>query len=500
MDPRDDWATSRAERPRKLGFARTRHIPNGNALLPTLVIAALLALTACGGGGGGGSGTATNTPTDLPSNPPSAPPDPPARNLSTNVPASRSVAAPILPNPADAALAPIIRFSNATLVGAMPPPKRSDLGQLVVTHATTAIRYGRISDGLGAQAMFDYMSAAFRGRPFRQPPVVRFVEGTTSAQAAEIVRAVQLINGNLPRNFQLTINPTPISAADDAANEERWTLGRNQILVEYDRRENWRSGKNDDDAVGLEVTWVSSRGATVASRVWVDPTRITDSSRIAVLMHELLHSLDFRHTTFETILNYDWIYRPNGYVMYQRDREALLAAYGPSGIASALGPWEDESIHARGDLGNLAFGASSRNGLVRSWAFGPPPSANLADNASLSGSVSWSGRLLGLTPEDDKTVAAAAGLTVDLASLRGDLDFTRMEYWVGRPGALGTGAMWGDGDLDYDIEVRGNGFSRRAGAGSDEGIITGRFFGDSHQGMGGTLVRDDLSAGFAGMR
>ena len=57
--------------------------------------------------------------------------------------------------------------------------------------------------------------------------------------------------------------------------------------------------------------------------------------------------------------------------------------------------------------------------------------------------------------------------------------------------------MWGDGDLNYDIAVEGNVFARTGG---DEGVIAGAFFGASHQGMGGTLVRDDLGAGFAGTR
>ena len=57
--------------------------------------------------------------------------------------------------------------------------------------------------------------------------------------------------------------------------------------------------------------------------------------------------------------------------------------------------------------------------------------------------------------------------------------------------------MWGDGDLSYDIAVEGNVFARTGG---DDGQITGAFFGASHEGMGGTLVRDDLGAGFAGNR
>ena len=62
---------------------------------------------------------------------------------------------------------------------------------------------------------------------------------------------------------------------------------------------------------------------------------------------------------------------------------------------------------------------------------------------------------------------------------------------------MGTGATWHDGDLRYDIEVRGNTFVQTGG---DDGTVTGAFFGPEHEGMGGVQERDDLSAGFGGTR
>ena len=54
-----------------------------------------------------------------------------------------------------------------------------------------------------------------------------------------------------------------------------------------------------------------------------------------------------------------------------------------------------------------------------------------------------------------------------------------------------------DGDLGYRIEVRGNTFVQTGG---DTGTVTGAFFGPAHEGMGGVIVRDDLSAGFGTIR
>ena len=159
-------------------------------------------------------------------------------------------------------------------------------------------------------------------------------------------------------------------------------------------------------------------------------------------------------------------------------------------------------MHVRGALdtdgGGIAFGVALRNGLSQPWAVGSTPESNLADNMELPGNIVWSGRLLGLTPLAE-TVAGTADLTVELATLSGMVDFSELEHWPADapPGETGSGATWRDGDLSYRIEVRGNGFSQTGG---DAGEVTGTFFGPAHEGMGGVLVREDLSAGFAGRR
>ena len=108
------------------------------------------------------------------------------------------------------------------------------------------------------------------------------------------------------------------------------------------------------------------------------------------------------------------------------------------------------------------------------------------------------GRLLGLTP-DAETVAGAAQLTIDLPTLSGSLDFAELEQWPAdiAPGPAGSGVAWLEGRLSYRIGVRGITFTQTGG---DAGFVTGAFFGPSHEGMGGVLVRDDLSAGFGGRR
>ena len=450
--------------------------------------AALLALAAYGGGGsattsGGGEGPAT-TIADL-----------------------------ILPQarPADAGQAPVIQFGNELRAGGMPPPSAAGLAS-APPHGQAAVRHGRVRDGLGASALTGYLQHDATGaenapghvRRFGTAPVVRFVTGTTAAQVGEIVRAVQLLNANLPHDFQIAVDSAAVP--DPGPGHQR--LPRGQILVEYDRREDWEIQAPGPTTVGrAQIYTTTTPGVIAYARVWVDQTRIPPGHTLETLLHELGHALGRLHPApgrFPgTIMNNNPSRPEAGYELHPLDREALLAVYGtlqpgatPADIAADLGPWADESLHVRGDIGGIGFGAALRNGLARPWAAGPRPGIDLADNAQLSGSASWAGRLLGLTPAG-ATVAGAAGLGVDLATLTGDLDFTALESWAGAPGAPGSGAVFGDGDLNYGIAVRGNTFARASG---DAGVVTGVFFGAGHEGMGGTLVRDDLAAGFAGTR
>ena len=171
-------------------------------------------------------------------------------------------------------------------------------------------------------------------------------------------------------------------------------------------------------------------------------------------------------------------------------------------IYLALGDWEDRSVVVGGvsDIpgGTVAFGAAEMNGHVQAWSSGPTPWEWPEDNETLRGSARWSGRLVGLTPGAEP-VAGAADLSIRLATLDGRLDFTGLESWTAdtAPGAVGTGSRWGDGELRYGIEVGGNRFWATSG---DDGIVDGSFFGIAHEGMGGVVKREDLTAAFGGSR
>ena len=378
-------------------------------------------------------------------------------------------------------------------------------------------------------------------------PVVRLVEGTSEEHKNLAVRAIQAINAALPRAWHLRLGP-PVpypapwedtkyqrSVPDGTlvihmAPEAEWTsvgrggsIGRFTVMFAREGSEQTlflRAGLISYDPDRIDRVALTSERLDVSELRQLYPDRDwsleEQEAQIGYLAHEIIHGLGFlAHPDMVSAISYNrnltHLAGPPGHFLYPLDREGLLAAYtrlepgvASEDIATELGPWEDTSVHVKGvlDLPNnsddVEFGAAERNGFVSPWAQGPYPHSELADNAQLSGTATWAGRLLGLTPQA-RTVAGDADLSVHLTTLTGNMSFTGLESWAANtaPGAIGTGAVWGDGDLAYTVDVHGNTFVQTGG---DDGILTGAFFGAQHEGMGGTLVRDDMSAAFGGSR
>ncbi len=443
-----------------------------------------------------------------------------------------------LQTPLQAGQAPVVALGDRVHVGADVAPPADALTEAAL-HGDARVAHGSLQDGVGATELIAYLEADSRppqsgeeeyGMPAdtilevpvlrfsMAPPTMRVADGTPPNLVDETVRAIQVINAALPRDWRLGFSPDPAPAgAIQPPNGE--------ILVTFARQEDWPTEVMPPDGEGIGLAEplytvvqtgdpaVPLRFEIAAGRVFVDHTRTEGLERLGVIAHEIIHLLGRNHVDPErfprTIMVGGGSEELSEHILHPLDREALLAAYGrlepgtvPGDLASELGDWSDTSLHVRGTIdiegGEIAFGAAIRNGLAQPWASGPSPHTTLADNAALSGSVSWAGRLLGLTP-DAEAVAGAAALSINLATMAGRADFTALEQWVADAplGDLGTGTVWHDGGLSYTIEVRGNTFVQTGG---DTGTVTGAFFGPAHEGMGGVLERDDLSAGFGGNR
>ncbi|MDE0207860.1 MAG: hypothetical protein OXP66_17730 [Candidatus Tectomicrobia bacterium] len=481
-----------------------------------LFAGASIALTACGGGGGGSTSRAPGGTTTAPPvasafdrNRATALGTASAARRASNEPTSKNddqnfgYIGGVDPNPL---LAHITR--GCTQQSCYP-------ASLSARHGDAEIGHIRLRDGVSANELLRYLRADANhsnGLVWRwgaTPPVVRMFEGSSDRDMFETEMAVRMINSALPANWQLRFDSTLVPPDG--------RLNPGYIEVGFVPRERW-PGTPSANAVGVAYH-DGTNGEMTAAVTLVDPTRVTDTrERVAVLLHELLHALGRGHVSpaafRDTIMHpsiddggvSDWL------ILNYLDEAALHAVYSrfPVGTAESdlsyrsLGPWSDVSTHVYGRIGYIPgrfeaviFGAVWQNGNVRPYALALDPSPPLADGRR-TGNATWSGRLAGLTPQAE-AVAGAADMTVQLATLRGALDFTGLEHWAAHaaPGAIGTGTQWGDGDLNYRIAVNGPVFYETGG---DAGRVTGAFFGPNRNKMGGTLRRTDLAAGFGAQR
>lgn len=400
-------------------------------------------------------------------------------------------------------------FTDWGFVGGA-PQTRENIASLPVVAAEPRIdiRYGRVNDGAGAtelrrffrQWMQDALEHGYvspdlghQALRYRTAPEVRLIGAPTELERREMIAAVQTINSALPEGFRLTIGETmPARSSHE-----------NVIAVEYVDLpgSNIRSG---GQSVATTDNEYRADGSIASSYVRmsraVDPN-LERHVMLPALVHELAHALGFAGHV-DTFLMRSILESGFGVAESFRplDREALRVLYSRLEPGDAypfsFGAWASDSLHIHGNTAHAGFGVALRNGYAEPWAYGDLPDGCLADNPALSGTVAWSGTLLGLTPAA-RSVRGDARLTVNLGTMRGRADFTRLESWAGAPGHTGSGMAWGDGDLRYAVAVSGNAFRETGG---DAGRLTGSFTGRNHEGAAGTLERHDLTAAFGASR
>ena len=452
----------------------------------------LATILALGCGGGGGGSTTPRRPAILPEIP--------------------------LQTPAHSPQAPIIDLDGSLHIGTDVAPARNQLRE-TDARGEVSVSSGYVRDGVGLDNLREFLNVFIEVGPEKQnagvptfpnPPVVRMATGTSDEHISHAVRAVQIINASLPRDKRISFSSVPAPPLAATAD-----VPEGEIFIDFAPKSEWNVSTPPPET---RVGHASSRSfirinpetgertylRRSRSHVWIDSEKIEDFSDekiILVLVHELLHSIGFSGhvdpNRFPKSIMRSKIPREfSKHILGPIDREVILAIYSrfePGDMsAENLGAWTDTSFHIRGDLsiagGDISFGVASRNGLAQPWVSGPTPWTNLVDNELLAETVTWIGALLGVTPTAE-TVVGDSRLAVDLADHDGQLDFTKIQF--------DGGGTWGDGDLGYSVEVRGNTFVQTGG---DAGQVTGAFFGSGHEGMGGVLERNDLSAAFGGKR
>ena len=144
----------------------------------------------------------------------------------------------------------------------------------------------------------------------------------------------------------------------------------------------------------------------------------------------------------------------------------------------------------------VRFGVRENNNVLVPWTEGP------ASSGGVSGRASWTGILVGLTPEH-ASVKGTARLALDFshsALMEGRAAFTDIHHERDRRPWRADDDGYDDGALTYTLHGTGNTFFTAQPAGADAGDVNGRFYGDEYEGAAGSLERRDLTGAFGATR
>ena len=331
---------------------------------------------------------------------------------------------------------------------------------------------------------------------------------------AGILRAlgdsIRLLNDALPPEFQIVVAGT---RATDSADLE---IGVDEIVVSLESS-TAISSKCGSEAVACaqNIPLLYPLDDYTGASVLYIPDDFDVSEYMysrSTIVHELLHALGIQgHVDSiefpDSIMGTAGGHIPNlGHIISKIDREVLQIMYMSqrTDLYNDWGEWSDTIFHflGRTDDGNLNFGVALFNGLPQPWVRGTMPNTDLVDNHRLFGMATWSGNLLGFS--GPSPIAGDAELQVSLSTLADphneqDLRF-RDIFFLNRFESDSPDRWFHTRDIDYKVNVSGNGFQNVRGDEYEQGHVTGAFLGPEHEHMGGTLKRTDMVAAFGGSR
>ncbi len=339
---------------------------------------------------------------------------------------------------------------------------------------------------------------------------------TSERERAISTYAIALVNRALPYDQHLQLGQDAPAGVAWNSEDGLPDIPNGQIFIEFVDG-NPRGGRPGSEALGHQATiyeYDAQQGRWEKKHLRASAVEMNsvffrgrpDWQAVSVLVHELIHGLGFAghpgQDFADSIMENAW-FRLDG-SLPDIDVAALQALFlrlqedtEPEELSiQSLGAWDDESTDITGVLGPVSFGVRHANNVSVPFTTGPEPSTPLADSG-LSGTVTWHGNLIGLTPEL-RTVAGDAAVGVNLATMYGTAKFANLRSFpvLSVPTVEG-GTMWGDGTLDYDIRVGSNYLNSTGG---DAGVVSGSFYGGNHGYVGGTVERSDLTAAFGGKR
>ena len=162
-------------------------------------------------------------------------------------------------------------------------------------HGVAPVWHENVRNGTSKRRLADFLEADAAeddGRLRRfgdRPPVIRAVYGTSNDHWRALRFAVQVLNDNLPRNWQLRISDERASAPYVGSRP-----AKGEIVVHFERREFWPADTCSPSSVGCATTWRSDDEIT-RGIVRVDHSRRDLKELRSTILHELIHILGRNH-------------------------------------------------------------------------------------------------------------------------------------------------------------------------------------------------------------
>ena len=426
--------------------------------------------------------------------------------------------------------------------GTVPNSQWTTLG--TGTYAGVTVGALTFEDSENADRVVEYLKYSDFGSgisTFNAPVTVRLTKGATAAMRHNVKTIVDELNQVLPEDRRLTIGSDvdrlsdpkyPYDLDSGCSRACPLLVADNELVVAH-----VDSLLQEEGYYGRAFYDRNSDGSRRAAYLSIDNGDNTGSSRgfTNLISHEMLHALGLdahvppsifpdallsqggENVTTEgvserLISGPNWTYgvfcdgvkcTPYFPTIPAIEGEAIWALYNRFATTGhvradeisidSLGYWEDSAYRLFGLVettgGRVGFGVDYRrpSGWVRPWF------AGISNFAWLGGfgTAVWNGAVLGVTPALDPVVGKTR-LSVDMDTQTGNLEFDNMKT------DNGSGAVvWGNGELSYTIGVHVDGLYKTGGA---DGDLRGVFLGPNHEGVGGTLRRDDLVAAFGASR
>lgn len=473
-----------------------------------LLVCCAVILSGCGGGGKSTTSVpmVTSPPVQVPHQQPEEPPQTPQQ---PTTPPQQPVEPPTQPQQPEQ---PVNELGPLTPVPEAFPNKIGDVGSMEIAFK----RHGSHADLEKYFKDIVRYACAFAGRcigdivdRFDGAPIVKISGYATDEQKQKVQNAIQVVNQALPDGHKMILSSEIAPRATYLASTR---VPEGEIYVGFDDPRYHAKLRESSTYVRYHL----SNGSYGGAHIWTSSGNGFVPAFLRAL--GLRGSVSSVPSIFNPATHRNGVIIPSPYSsLTALDKQALKALYSHYDNGDNMlsdGPWNssDFDFKARltsgcvgycGDIvGDLHFGVTYGNGSGRPWVNGPTPNTDVSRNSSLVpdpmfGEVRYKGGIVGVD-SDQNLVFGDTIFDLELDTLEAVVLFHNLRarsLYNTNDFNIDKGRPWKRPHIGgYRVQITGNSFQNTSAG------IEGRFFGPSHEYVGGTLQRSDLTAAFGARR